>query len=65
MYSRDFVVIQCPKCGKWTYAKARQKTRFCSRCEKQFKIDPLKVIYTDSHAKARMLVKIKNEQEMK
>ncbi|MEA2070214.1 MAG: DUF1922 domain-containing protein [Asgard group archaeon] len=61
---KPFVVIRCPRCGKWTYAKTRQKTRLCSRCEKRFKIDPLKVIYVESHQKAQVLVKLKNEQEM-
>lgn len=61
---KEFIVLRCPKCGKWTYAKTKQKTRFCSRCEKRFKIDPVKVIYAETHQKANFLVKVKNEQEM-
>ena len=62
MFGREFIVLRCPNCGKWTYAKTKQKTRFCSRCEKRFTINPIEVIYADSHTKARTLVKIKNEQ---
>jgi protein-arginine kinase activator protein McsA len=62
LFGREFIVLRCPKCGKWTYAKTKQKTRFCSRCEKRFNINPIEVIYADSHTKARTLVKIKNEQ---
>jgi len=62
---KAFIVIRCPRCGKWTYAKARQKSRFCSRCERSFAIDPVKVIYVKSHHEANFLVKLKNEEEMK
>ncbi|MHA1213266.1 MAG: hypothetical protein ACTSSH_12505 [Candidatus Heimdallarchaeota archaeon] len=65
MFNKQFVVIRCPRCGKWTYAKLRQKTRFCSRCEKRFKINPLEVIYAESHQHANVVVKIKNEEAMK
>jgi len=61
---KEFIVIRCPKCGKWTYAKTKQKSRFCSRCEKQFKIDPVKVVFAENHQQAQMMVKNRNEQEM-
>ncbi len=64
MSTNEFIVIRCPRCGKWTYAKSRQKTRFCSRCEKRFKINPIQVIYATSHQHANLLVKMKNEEEM-
>ena len=63
MSNQDFIVIRCPRCGKWTYAKAKQKSRFCSKCEKRFKINPIEVIYADSHAKANVIVKIRNERD--
>jgi NADH pyrophosphatase NudC (nudix superfamily) len=62
---KDFIVIRCPRCGKWTYAKVKQKTRLCSRCEKSFRIDPVKVIYADSHQHAHVLVKNKNQEELR
>jgi NADH pyrophosphatase NudC (nudix superfamily) len=62
---KEFIVIRCPRCGKWTYAKTKQKTRLCSRCEKSFRIDPLKVIYVESHQQANILVKNKNEDELR
>ncbi|HUT81184.1 MAG TPA: DUF1922 domain-containing protein [Candidatus Bathyarchaeia archaeon] len=65
MSEKEFIVIRCQRCGKYTYAKLKQKTRFCSRCEKQFTINPLEVIYAESHKKANILVKYKNEEEMK
>ncbi|NHJ84629.1 MAG: DUF1922 domain-containing protein [Asgard group archaeon] len=64
MSVKNFIVIRCPKCGKWTYAKLRQKTRFCSRCEKSFRINPLEVIYAENHQQAQFLVKMKNEEAM-
>ena len=64
MSIKEFIVIRCPKCGKWTYAKTTQKSRFCSRCEKQFKIDPIKVVYAENHKQAQMMVKKRNEMEM-
>ena len=64
MSFKEYIVIRCPRCGKWTYAKATQKTRFCSRCEKSFKIDPIKVIYVENNQQANKMVKIKNEQEV-
>ncbi|MHA1154711.1 MAG: DUF1922 domain-containing protein [Candidatus Heimdallarchaeota archaeon] len=64
MILKEFIVIRCPKCGKWTYAKTKQKSRFCSRCEKQFKIDPVKVVYAESHQQAQIMVKNRNEKEM-
>jgi NADH pyrophosphatase NudC (nudix superfamily) len=65
MQFKEFIVLRCPRCGKWTYAKATQKTRLCSRCEKRFHINPVEVIYVENHAKAQFLVKMKNEQEAK
>lgn len=65
MIFKEFIVIRCPRCGKWTYAKTKQKSRLCSRCEKSFQIDALKVIYADNHQHANLLVKMKNEEEMK
>ena len=65
MDEKEFIVIRCPRCDKWTYAKVTQKTRFCSRCERRFKIDPIKVIYVKSHQQANFMVKLKNEAEMK
>jgi hypothetical protein len=65
MQRKGFIVVRCPRCNKWTYAKSRQRTRLCSRCEKRFKINDLQVIYADSHQHANNLVKYKNEQEMK
>lgn len=65
MYKKQFIVIRCPRCGKWTYAKTGQKTRLCSKCQKRFKIDPVQVIYTDSHKKARTLVQMKNAEVQK
>ena len=62
---KKFIVIRCPNCGKWTYAKVTQKTRFCSRCVKNFKINPIQVIYVESHQKANYLVKLKNREETK
>ena len=64
MSLKEFIVIRCPTCGKWTYAKTKQKSRFCSRCEKQFKIDPVRVIYAESHQQAQLMVKVRNEMEM-
>ncbi|MBK5112843.1 MAG: DUF1922 domain-containing protein [Candidatus Heimdallarchaeota archaeon] len=64
MSFKQFIVIRCPRCGKWTYARSRQKTRFCSRCEKRFKINPVQVIYAEDHKYAQTLVKLKNEEEM-
>ena len=64
MFNKRFIVLRCSKCGKWTYARSRQKTRFCSRCEKRFKIDPVQVIYAADHRQAHYLVKMKNEEEM-
>ncbi|MCF2144391.1 MAG: DUF1922 domain-containing protein [Candidatus Heimdallarchaeota archaeon] len=65
MSEKKFIVIRCPRCGKWTYARSRQKSRFCSRCERSFKIDPVKVIYAKSHREASFLVKLKNAEAMK
>ncbi|NHJ47362.1 MAG: DUF1922 domain-containing protein [Asgard group archaeon] len=65
MKYRGYIVVRCPRCSKWTYAKSTQKTRLCSRCEKRFKINDLEVIYAESHQHAHILVKHKNEQEMK
>ncbi|MBN1330606.1 MAG: hypothetical protein JXA54_14120 [Candidatus Heimdallarchaeota archaeon] len=65
MSVKEFIVIRCPRCGKYTYAKLKQKTRFCSKCEKPFTIDPLEVIYAESHKQANILVKYKNEEGMK
>lgn len=64
MGAKEFIVIRCPQCRKWTYAKSLQKTRLCSRCEKSFKINPTQVIYVSSHQHANLLVKMKNEEEM-
>jgi len=61
---KEFIVIRCPRCGKYTYAKLKQKTRFCSRCEKPFRINPLEVIYAESHKEANIIVKYKNEGEI-
>jgi hypothetical protein len=62
---RRFIVVRCTRCGKWTYAKATQRTRLCSRCERRFKINDLEVIYAESHQHANALVKHLNEKEMK
>jgi NADH pyrophosphatase NudC (nudix superfamily) len=63
MSVKPFIVIRCPRCGQWTYAKSSQKTRFCSRCQKSFQIDPLRVIYVENHQKARIMVQLKNEKD--
>ncbi|MBD3191990.1 MAG: DUF1922 domain-containing protein [Candidatus Heimdallarchaeota archaeon] len=65
VYKKQFIVIRCPRCGKWTYAKSAQKTRLCSKCQKRFKIDPVQVIYVESHKKARLLVQLKNAENQK
>lgn len=65
MYEKEFIVLQCPRCGKWTYAKTAQKTRFCSRCEKNFKINLISGIYVKNHQQANFMVKLKNEADMK
>lgn len=64
MSIKEYIVIRCPRCGKWTYAKTKQKTRFCSRCEKSFRIDSMKVIYVETHQQANIMVKLKNEREI-
>ncbi|HUU76806.1 MAG: DUF1922 domain-containing protein [Candidatus Heimdallarchaeota archaeon] len=64
MSIKEYIVIRCPRCGKWTYAKTKQKTRFCSRCERSFRIDLMKVIYVETHQQANIMVKLKNEREI-
>ena len=64
MSIKEYIVIRCPRCGKWTYAKTKQKTRFCSRCERSFRIDLMKVIYVETHQQANIMVKFKNEREI-
>ncbi len=53
-----FYIIRCPKCGRYTYAPTRQKTRLCVYCQRIFKINPLNAIFIEDAKIARTRVKL-------
>jgi len=57
MPREGYYIIRCPKCGRYTYAPTRQKTRLCVFCQRIFKINPLNAIYVDTAERARTRVK--------
>ncbi len=57
MPREGYYIIRCPKCGRYTYAPTRQKTRLCVFCQRIFKINPLNAVYVDNAEMARTRVK--------
>ena len=57
MPRKGFYIIRCPKCGHYTYAPTKQKTRLCVYCQRIFKINPLNAIFVNDAATAQTRVK--------
>jgi hypothetical protein len=57
MPREGYYIIRCPRCGRYTYAPTRQKTRLCVFCQRIFKIDPLNAVYIENADMARTRVK--------
>jgi hypothetical protein len=57
MQQKGYFIIRCPRCGRYTYAPVRQKTRLCVYCQRIFKINPLDAIYVEDAKTARTRVK--------
>jgi len=55
-----FYIIRCPRCGRYTFAPIRQKTRFCVYCQRIFKVNPLNAQYVEDAKTATTLVKFYN-----
>ncbi len=36
-----YAIFRCPKCGRYTFSPAKQKTRLCGNCGSIIKIDPM------------------------
>ncbi len=58
MPREGFYVIRCPRCGRYTYAPTRQKTRLCVYCQRIFKINPLSAVFVDDAVTAQTRVKL-------
>ena len=58
MPREGFYIIRCPKCGHYTYAPTRQKTRLCVYCQRIFKINPLSAVFVENAETARTRVKL-------
>ncbi len=57
MPREGFYIIRCPKCGRFTYAPTRQKTRLCVYCQRIFRINPLGAVFVADAVTARTKVK--------
>lgn len=58
MRREGYYIIRCPKCGRYTYAPIRQKTRLCVYCQRIFKVNPLNAQYVKQAEIARTRVKV-------
>lgn len=58
MSREGFYIVRCPRCGRYTYAPTRQKTRLCVYCQRIFKINPLNAVFVDDAVTARTRVKL-------
>ncbi len=58
MSREGFYIIRCPRCGRYTYAPTRQKTRLCVYCQRIFKINPLSAVFVEDANTARTRVKL-------
>jgi hypothetical protein len=58
MAQGGFLIIRCPKCGRYTYAPTKQKTRLCVYCQRIFKINPLNAVFVEDDRTARTRVKL-------
>lgn len=58
MPREGFYIVRCPKCGHYTYAPTRQKTRLCVFCQRIFKINPLSAVFVEDADTARTRVKL-------
>lgn len=57
MQREGYFIVRCPRCGRYTYAPVRQKTRLCVYCQRIFKINPLNALYVKDAKTARTRVK--------
>jgi hypothetical protein len=57
MPREGFYIIRCPRCGRYTFAPIRQKTRLCVYCQRIFKINPLSAVFVDDAKTAQIRVK--------
>ncbi|MFX1564586.1 MAG: hypothetical protein ACFFCH_01195 [Promethearchaeota archaeon] len=58
MFREGFYIIRCPRCGRFTYAPTRQKTRLCVYCQRVFKINPLNAVFVEDAQTAQTRVKL-------
>ncbi len=67
MQHEGFFIIRCPRCWRFTYAPAKQKTRLCVYCQRIFQIDPLNAIFVEDAKTAQTRVKFyqsgKNQED--
>lgn len=52
-----YAIFRCPKCGRYTFSPAGQKTRLCGNCGSIIKIDPMKSQIVNDPREASMLVR--------
>jgi len=52
-----YAIFMCPKCGKYTFSPAGQKTRLCGNCGSIIKVDPTKSQIVNDPREASMLVR--------
>lgn len=54
---RVYAIFRCPKCGRYTFSPAKQKTRLCGNCGSIIKVDPMRSQIVDDPREASMLVR--------
>lgn len=52
-----YAIFMCPKCGRYTFSPAGQKTRLCGNCGSIIKVDPMNSQIVNDSKEASMLVR--------
>ncbi len=52
-----YAIFRCPKCGRYTFSPATQKTRLCGNCGSIIKVDPMKSQIVKDAREASVLVR--------
>lgn len=52
-----YAIFRCPKCGRYTFSPAKQKTRLCGNCGSIIKVDPMRSQIVNDAREASVLVR--------